>query len=130
MQIINLTVDLSHLRSVHVDPTARLAYAQGGALWSDVDAATTPHGLVSVGGTVNHTGLGGLITGGGFGYLTGQYGLVIDNLVEVTVVTAEGGVVRAREGENEDLFWGVRGTHPLVLCGFCFMGELGGRGGR
>jgi FAD/FMN-containing dehydrogenase len=112
--LFNLIVDLSHLRSVRVDPTARLAYAQGGSLWSDVDAATTPHGLVSVGGTVNHTGLGGLITGGGFGYLTGQYGLVIDNLVEVTVVTADGGVVRAREGENEDLFWGVRGTPPFA----------------
>lgn len=105
-------VDLSLLKTIRVDPSSRLAYCQGGALWSDFDAATTAHGLVSVGGTVNHTGLGGLITGGGFGYLTGKYGLVIDNLVEVTVVTADGRVVKASEGENEDLFWGIRGTVP------------------
>lgn len=108
-------MDLSLLRSVRVDPAACLVYAQGGALWSDVDTATTPHGLVSVGGTVNHTGLGGLITGGGFGYLTGQYGLVIDNLVEATVVTADGRIVKASERENEDLFWGIRGISPVVF---------------
>jgi len=109
------SVDLSLLNAIRVDPTAKLAYAQGGALWSDFDAATTAHGLVSVGGTVNHTGIGGLITGGGFGYLTGQYGLVIDNLVEVTMVTADGRIVKASEKENEDLFWGVRGMIPISL---------------
>lgn len=97
------------MRDVKVDPEKRLVYAQGGALWEDVDKATTVHGLVSVGGTVNHTGLGGLITGGGFGYLTGQYGLVIDNLQEVAMVVADGRIVKASENENPDLFWGIRG---------------------
>ena len=98
------------MRHVKVDPEKRLVYAQGGALWEDVDKATTAYGLVSVGGTINHTGLGGLITGGGFGYLTGQYGLVIDNLQEVTMVVADGRIVKANENENPDLFWGIRGT--------------------
>ena len=103
------------MRDVRVDPEKRLVYAQGGALWEDVDKATTAHGLVSVGGTVNHTGLGGLITVGGFGYLTGQYGLVIDNLQEVTMVVADGRIVKASENENPDLFWGIRGIFSLLI---------------
>ena len=101
------------MREVKVDPEKRLAYAQGGALWEDFDTATTAHGLVSVGGTISHTGLGGLITGGGFGFLTGQYGLAIDNLEEVTVVVADGRIVKANETDNPDLFWGIRGMSRL-----------------
>ena len=97
------------MHNIRVYPEKRLAYAEGGALWEHFDKATTAHGLVSVGGTVNHTGLGGLITGGGFGYLTGQYGLAIDNLQEATVVVADGRIVKASETENPDLFWGIRG---------------------
>jgi len=87
-----------------------LAYAQGGALVSDFDFAAAKRGFVGVSGTVNHTGIGGLITGGGYGYLAGQYGLVIDNLVEATVVVADGRIVKASETENPDLFWGIRGS--------------------
>ena len=102
-------VDLSRLRNVRVDSEKRLAYAQGGALWSDFNAATLAHGLVSPGGVVSHTGIGGLIVGGGMGYLTGQYGLCIDNLEEVTIVVANGDILKASEKENPDLFWGIRG---------------------
>jgi FAD/FMN-containing dehydrogenase len=102
-------VDLSRLRAVEVNPEKRLAFAQGGALWSDFDEATVAHGLVSVGGTVSHTGIGGLIVGGGYGYLTGQYGLSIDCLVGATVVVADGRIVKANETENPDLFWAIRG---------------------
>lgn len=108
-------VDLGRLNVVKVDAEKRLAYAQGGALWSDFDAATAAAGFASVGGTVDHTGIGGLITGGGYGFLTGQYGLVIDNLVEVTVVLADGRIVKASEMENPDLFWAVRGTFAIYF---------------
>jgi len=108
------------MREVKVDADKRLAYAQGGALWSDFDTATTDKGLVSVGGTVSHTGIGGkqaqipslitgLILGGGYGWLTGQYGLSIDNLVEATVIVADGRIVKANAKENSDLFWGIKG---------------------
>jgi FAD/FMN-containing dehydrogenase len=107
-------VDLSCLRDIKVDTDKKLAYAQGGATWADFNAATTAHGLVSPGGVVSHTGIGGLIVGGGMGYLTGQYGLCIDNLVEATVVVADGRIVKASEIENPDLFWGIRGTNPPV----------------
>jgi FAD/FMN-containing dehydrogenase len=106
-------VDLSRLRKVTVDVGKRLAYVQGGANWDDFNDATSRHGLASVGGTVSHTGVGGLVLGGGFGYLTGQFGLAIDNLVAVTLVTADGRIVTASENENSDLFWGIRGRIAL-----------------
>jgi FAD/FMN-containing dehydrogenase len=67
------------------------------------------HGLVSPGGVISNTGIGGLILGGGQGYLTGLHGLCIDNLEEVTMVVANGDIVKASEKENPDLFWAIRG---------------------
>lgn len=98
------------MREVKVDTEKSLAYAQGGATWEDFDKATTAVGFAGVGGTVNHTGVGGLILGGGYGYLMGQYGLCIDNLVEVTIVVADGRIIKANANENEDIFWGIRGN--------------------
>ncbi|CAE6516600.1 unnamed protein product, partial [Rhizoctonia solani] len=94
---------------VRVNTAEKLAYVGGGALWQDVDAATVPHGLASVAGTVGHTGVGGLTLGGGFGWLSSIHGLVIDNLVQATVVTSSGAVFAASESENPDLFWAIRG---------------------
>ncbi|TVY40090.1 FAD-linked oxidoreductase [Lachnellula subtilissima] len=105
-----LCIDLSNMRGVIVDAEKKTATAQGGALWGDVDSELGKHGLVAVGGTVNHTGVGGLTLGGGYGFLTGQYGLVIDNLLEVELVLADGSVVTASESQNPDIFWAARGA--------------------
>lgn len=104
-----LVIDLSAMRAVDVDPVGRTASVQGGALWGDVDHATQRHGLATTGGIVSHTGVGGLTLGGGVGWLMRKHGLVLDNLVEATVVTAEGDVLRAAAGEHPDLFWALRG---------------------
>jgi len=106
-----IVIDLSrHLSSVKVDPTEKLAYVGGGAIWETVDKEAIQHGLATVGGTVNHTGVGGLILGGGYGFLSGEHGLVIDNLVQATVVTAHGDILTVSSAENPDLFWGIRGA--------------------
>lgn len=105
-----LVVDLSQMRAVTVDPSAMTIKAQGGCLWVDVDKAAGEHGLAAVGGTVNHTGIGGLTLGGGYGWLSGKHGLVIDNLLAVQIVLADGSIVTASESENHDLFWAVRGA--------------------
>ncbi len=104
-----MMIDLSPFRHVRVDPGARRAWVSGGSLLGQVDHETMVHGLVTTLGTVSHTGVGGLVTSGGFGRLGRRFGLSIDNLESVQVVTAAGRLLRASADENEDLFWGVRG---------------------
>lgn len=98
------------MRNVTVDVEKKTITAQGGALWVDVDTAAGEHGLATVGGTVNHTGIGGLTLGGGYGWLSPKYGLTIDNLLSATAVLADGRIVTASETENSDLFWALRGA--------------------
>ncbi|KAF1830400.1 FAD-binding domain-containing protein [Decorospora gaudefroyi] len=105
-----IVIDLSKMRNVTVDAKAQTIKAEGGTLWEDVDLEAAKHGLATVGGTVNHTGVGGLTLGGGYGYLTGRYGLAIDNLLSVDIVLASGKQVTASETSNPDLFWAVRGA--------------------
>jgi FAD/FMN-containing dehydrogenase len=106
---MGMMIDLSPFRAVRVDPSARRAWVTGGSLLGSVDHETAAHELVTPLGTVSHTGVGGLVTGGGFGRLSRRFGLSIDNLTGVDVVAADGRLYRANEGENADLFWGVRG---------------------
>ncbi|KAI0751466.1 FAD-binding domain-containing protein [Daedaleopsis nitida] len=121
-----LVVDLSrYLNGVRVDADKKLGYIGGGAIWETVDKVAIEHGLATVGGTVNHvmcailptfhniltlSALVSLVLGGGYGWLSGAYGLAIDNLVQATVVTADGSILTANKSENPDLFWGIRGA--------------------
>jgi FAD/FMN-containing dehydrogenase len=104
-----MMIDLSPFGDVRVDPYARRARVTGGSLLGAVDHETMSYGLATTLGTVSHTGVGGLVTGGGFGRLARRFGLAIDNLVSVDVVTADGELRHASDSENPDLFWGVRG---------------------
>ncbi|HSR42922.1 MAG TPA: FAD-binding protein, partial [Longimicrobiales bacterium] len=104
-----LMIDLSPFQAVRVDPAARRAHVAGGTLLGLLDHESMSYGLVTTMGTVSHTGVGGLTTGGGFGRVGRHFGLAIDNLVSVDVVTADGELVHADENRNPDLFWGVRG---------------------
>ena len=104
-----MQIDLSKLRGVQVDAQTKRANVMGGSLLGQVDAAATAQGFVTPLGTVSHTGVGGLTLGGGFGRLARRYGMAIDNLESVDVVTAEGKLLHASATENADLFWAVRG---------------------
>jgi FAD/FMN-containing dehydrogenase len=103
-------IDLSRMNGVRVDAAARRAYVGGGASWALLDAATAPHGLAVVGGTVSHTGVAGLSLSGGMGWLMSQQGLACDNLVEATLVTADGRVVAVSDQTEPDLMWALRGA--------------------
>jgi hypothetical protein len=104
-----IQIDLSRLRGVRVDSTARRAYVEGGSLLGDLDHEAMAHGLVTTAGTVSHTGVGGLTLGGGFGRVARRFGLALDNVKSVDIVTADGQLRHASAEENADLYWAVRG---------------------
>jgi hypothetical protein len=104
-----LVIDLSRMRDVVVDADARRARVAGGCLLGSIDTATQKAGLVFPSGVVSHTGASGLILGGGTGWLTRKFGLSCDNVDAFTLVTADGGIVRADSRDNADLFWALRG---------------------
>ena len=104
-----LVLDLSRMRSVTVDPEARTARAEGGALLADLDVASQAHGLATTTGVNSDTGLVGLTLGGGIGRLGRKHGLSCDNIVSAEVVAADGQILTASESDNADLFWGLRG---------------------
>ena len=132
-----LVIDLSQMKAVRVDPGKRIAHAQGGATFGDLDRETQAFGLATTGGIDSTTGIAGLTLGGGLGWLVRKHGLTCDNLLSADIVTADGRFLTASAGENVDLFWGIRGgggnfgivtsfeyrLHPVgpdVLAGFVF----------
>jgi len=104
-----LMIDLSSMKSVRIDPAARTARVEPGATLADFDHEAQVFGLATPTGINSTTGVAGLTLGGGFGWLSRKYGLTIDNLLSVDLVTASGKLVHASEEENEDLFWAIRG---------------------
>lgn len=104
-----LTIDFSKMKNVEVDVKAKRACTEPGATLADFDRATMEHGLATPLGINSTTGIAGLTLGGGFGWLSRQYGLTIDNLLSADVVTANGEKLRVSENENSDLFWAIRG---------------------
>ncbi len=104
-----VVLDLSLMNTVQVDRAAQRAEVQGGALLGDLDRAGVPAGLVVPAGIVSHTGVAGLTLGGGMGWLSRRFGLTIDNLLAVDMVTADGRLRRVSADTDPDLFWAIRG---------------------
>jgi FAD/FMN-containing dehydrogenase len=104
-----VVIDLSPMRGVRVDPAAGTVRAEPGVLLGELDHETQQFGCVVPAGIVSHTGLAGLTLGGGFGWLSRKFGLSIDHLLSVDVVTADSHLITADAGRNPDLFWGIRG---------------------
>lgn len=104
-----LVLDLGAMRQVSVDPQQRLARVGAGARLGDLDHETQAFGLATTAGIDSRTGVAGLTLGGGMGFLVRRFGLTIDNLRAVSMVTADGALLRASESEHPDLFWAVRG---------------------
>src|SRR5437016_5417444 len=104
-----VTIDFSRMKNVRVDAGKRRAYAEPGATLANLDEAVQAHGLATPVGINSTTGIAGLTLGGGFGWLTRKYGMTIDNLVSVDMVTAGGKGLRASEKDNAELFWALRG---------------------
>jgi FAD/FMN-containing dehydrogenase len=104
-----IVLDLRGLTSIDVDPEAKTATAQTGLTAAEVNAATGEHGLVIGFGDTGSVGIGGIVTGGGVGYLVRKYGLTIDNVLAAQVVTADGELHEVDAEHEPDLFWAIRG---------------------
>ncbi len=104
-----IMIDLSLMKGIRVDAENLTVHAQGGCTMADLDRETQVFGLAAPSGVVSTTGIAGLTLGGGLGWLRKKYGLSIDNLLSVDIVTAEGKAIHANENQNTDLFWAVRG---------------------
>ena len=123
-----LILDLSQLDQINIDPVAQLISVESGALLGSVDAAGAPHGLVVPAGVVSHTGVAGLTLGGGMGWLSRRFGLTIDSLLAVDIITANGDLISASQQNEPELFWGVRGgggNFGIVTKFYFQMHELG-----
>jgi FAD/FMN-containing dehydrogenase len=105
-----VVVDLRPMKGLEIDPERRTCRAEAGLTWGELDAATQEHGLAVTGGRVSTTGLGGLVLGGGSGWIERKYGYSVDNLLAVEIVTADGRILTASESEHADLFWALRGA--------------------
>jgi FAD/FMN-containing dehydrogenase len=131
-----LVIDLSRMKAIQIDPGKRTARVQAGVTLAECIREMQRFGLAIPVGTASETGLAGLTLGGGLGWLMGKYGLTMDSLLAVELVTADGQVLRASSDEHPDLFWAVRGgggnfgivttfefrLHPVatLLSGFIF----------
>jgi FAD/FMN-containing dehydrogenase len=105
-----LVLDLSPLDTVEVlDESERVVRLGAGAQWTNVAKALAPYGLAYTSGDTTSVGVGGLLVGGGVGWMARKYGLALDSLVSATVVTADGRILTVGAEENPDLFWAIRG---------------------
>jgi FAD/FMN-containing dehydrogenase len=104
-----IVVDLSGMKALRIDPVRRTARVQPGLTWGEYADAAQVYGLATTSGDVHSVGVGGLTVGGGIGWMVRKYGLTIDHLRSVEIVTADGRLLRASATEHPDLFWAVRG---------------------
>lgn len=104
-----MVIDLSNMKSITFDPERRIARLEPGLTWGEVAGTLQPHGLALTSGDTATVGVGGLLLGGGIGWMVRKYGLTIDHLKAVELVTADGQFLRASADENAELFWGLRG---------------------
>jgi FAD/FMN-containing dehydrogenase len=104
-----IVIDLSPMKAIAIDPLRQTARIEAGLTWGEVAQECHPHGLALTSGDASSVGVGGLILGGGIGWMVRKYGLTLDRLRAVEVVTADGQFVRASADEHAELFWGLRG---------------------
>src|SRR5580704_11889662 len=102
-------VKTERMRRVSIDPAARIARAEAGAVWLEVVEAAAEHGLAALAGSSPDVGVVGYTIGGGMSWLGRAYGLSANNVEAIELVTADGELRRADAAHDTDLFWALRG---------------------
>ena len=102
-------INTSRMRGVQIDPDARVARVEAGAVWHQVLEAAGVHGLTGLPGSSTTVGVVGYTLGGGFGWLGRRYGLAAHSVLRAEVVTADGRLITASPDQHPDLLWGLKG---------------------
>jgi hypothetical protein len=97
------------MRGVEIDPEARVARVQAGAIWIEVVEAAAEHGLAALAGSSHDVGVVGYTLGGGLSWLGRKHGIGANKVRAIEVVTASGELVRTDWANEPDLFWALRG---------------------
>jgi FAD/FMN-containing dehydrogenase len=97
------------MRGVAIDAGARRARVESGAIWEDVVAPATEHGLTALHGSAPDVGVAGYSLGGGIGWLARLHGLAASSITALELVTVDGEHARVDADHDPELFWGLRG---------------------
>ncbi|KAE8449273.1 hypothetical protein EG329_008440 [Mollisiaceae sp. DMI_Dod_QoI] len=106
-------ISMSNIDSTTVSSDLRTAYISPGATWAQTISALEPYGVAVVGGRIGDVGVGGLLLGCGLSFLSSQYGLPCDNILNYEVVLSNASIVNANATSNTDLFWALKGGGNL-----------------
>ena len=104
-----LVIDVRDLREIDIDATNRTVWVGAGVTAIELCEAVAPHNLIVGFGDAGTVGVSGITLGGGVGYLARKYGLSIDSLLAVELVTADGKLLLADDANHPELFWALRG---------------------
>lgn len=96
---------------VHTEGWAR---AGAGVKWLRVVEAAAPHGLAPLSGSITDVGIVGYTTGGGLGPMARTYGLAVDKVRAIEVVTGDGVLRRVTPTEHPELFFALRGGKGML----------------
>jgi FAD/FMN-containing dehydrogenase len=97
------------MRDVEIDPKARIARVEAGALWMDVTVPAQEYGLAALAGSSPDVGVVGYTLGGGLSWLGRTHGVAANSVTAIEVVTADGELIRTDAGNEPGLFWALRG---------------------
>jgi hypothetical protein len=107
-----LLIDLSRLRDVRVDPSARRVWVRPAVPGPEIDRLVAEHGLYFPTGHAPTVGIGGFILGGGYGWNSRTFGPACLSIRAIDVVLPSGEFVHADDESHPDLLWAARGCGP------------------
>ncbi|KAF5337661.1 hypothetical protein D9758_012993 [Tetrapyrgos nigripes] len=104
-----IQITMSKFDEVTYNASSQTVVYGAGLIWDDVYAKLVPQGVNVVGGRLPGVGVAGFTLGGGYSWLSNQYGLTLDNVVAFELVKPDGTVATITDDSDADLFWALRG---------------------